>query len=644
MDKYDVVNSHIAYLYNLDYKEIPVDIMTFISSSEFLGSMLGKGKLVYKPWVDMLLDVMTEDTILEVVLTGAIGTGKTYGSTIGIAYTMYRVMCLRDPWGYFGLADGGKMSVVFFNLTKSLSDSGSYATLQNFILNSPWFLKHGSIRGRENTYLDIPLFQYKLGSPYARGFGTLGNNVIAASMDEIDNSSDSAKQKDKLIKAYEETVRRFKSRFVVNEETLGKFFLSSSKQDGASFLNIFIKQRQNSKHVYVCDVALYEAKPKNYSGETFSVMVGDSFVPSKILDYEQDVMKALTDGHKVIQVPVEHREDYINDIVGALRDISGVSVEGSRRFKLFASELFLKECYDEDKVDPIEMMTVTTGLQDPVPLIKHINLDAIRTSRGTPRYIHMDIAFSGNGDAMGLSMAGVSGWKTAMVEHEDGSFTKQKVPIVETDFVMRLKARPGDEIPIHKCRKLVLDLRSAGFNIKLFSADLKLASADTTQILEKAGIATKYISLDRTPEYYNIFRDLVFEKRWICHEHEYLHFEYKNLEKDRASGKVDHPDKVEEIVFMDDGSAQEYIMLGSKDIADACTGAVVSAIKDVETPPDTDALLNMMDKAVEATIEEDIYHNLIDRRYVSGDDKKAREDKVVDEGMKTFKSLFNKVL
>jgi hypothetical protein len=55
--------------------------------------------------------------------------------------------------------------------------------------------------------------------------------------------------------------------------------------------------------------------------------------------------------------------------------------------------------------------------------------------------------------------------------------------------------------------------------------------------------------VDKEIKHYMDFRNLVFEARWRCHMHEYLHFELKNLEYDKDSQKINHPDKVKDIVL-----------------------------------------------------------------------------------------------
>ncbi len=586
------VELYLDYLYRLDYTERPVSIEELVSSDEFFGSLTNHGQAVYPIWKSKLTEVLSEDSRYLVVLTGAIGIGKTRAAVYGIAAVMQRILCLRDPWNFFGgKTGGGKMAIVFFNLTKSLSESRGFGILQKHLLASPWFRKRGIIVGKEpNQHLEFPLFEYRIASPYAQGFSTIGQDVIIAVMDEVDAPTVSEKQKVRVLQAYEGTVRRFESRFVddVYKESLGKFFLVASKQEDLSFLNTFVDERKNSPSVFVVDLPFWAIRKQgSLSGQTFTVMLGDVYVPSRIVETAVEKENALKGGYKLMEVPVEFKESFQRDIVGALRDIAGVSTVGLRRSKLFPSEKILIDCYDQTKKDPANITTVVLGKNDELDLIRFIDLSKIRIPRTYPRYIHEDIAYSGDGDCLSLAMSCVKEWVKSDVEQADGSYRSYQVPVIETDFIIRFKGRPNDEIPLYRVRKFILDLRAVGFNIRKFTADLPLLSTDTRQILEREKITCDYLSMDRTIEPYISFRDLLFEGRWICHRNNLLHFELANLEYDKDKQKIDHPDKISTIEFLDGGGAKDVVMMGSKDMSDATVGSVYNAIQDSPAQPVT---------------------------------------------------------
>ena len=602
----DKVSTYLEHLYSLDFKERPVSVSQFLDDPNFLGRSTEGGKVVYPVWRQSLIEVMGEDSKYLPIFTGAIGVGKTRAAAAyGIPYVMYRILELRNPWAYFNLAPGGKLSVVFFNLTKGLGSSTGYQIFQSHLLNSPWFLKRGTVRGIKTPYLDIPIFEYVLASPHVKGFGTLGKDVIAGVLDEVDSPDESENSKLKVLEMYNSTSRRFTSRFVdpMSGESLGKLFLVASKQETVSFLNIFIVERKDSPEVYIKDISIWEAKPvTDYCGEKFYVMVGDAYTTSKILQTDKELEEAQRSEFQVVAVPVEYRESFVQDLNGALRDLAGISVTSSRASKLFSSEQILEDCYDKSKEDPVRKATIMVGLKDRVDLVRYIDFTKIRVPKNYPRYLHCDIAYSGEGDALGLGMSSVSGWMKINKQLPGGNIEERKMPVVETDFVLRLKGKPGDEIEFACVRRLVLDMRLMGFNIRKFTADLRLMSADTRQILINAGIDADYLSLDKKPDGYLLFRDLVRERRWVCHKDSYLHFELANLEYDTKKNKIDHPEKVVKLVFLKDGDSTEVVIHGSKDKADGAVGSVEGALENVEVPPDREVIRNLVERIMKPPV------------------------------------------
>ncbi len=654
------INTILKAYVDADYREEPIPIGQFLSDPEYLGRVTGNGKTVYPYWKSILSDIAIDDSRFLTVLTGAIGTGKTRTAVAAICYGMYKVLCLKDPWEFYGKQAGGKIAVVFFNLTKSLSQGKGYNILQSYLLSSPWFNRHGIIMNEKgaNPRIEFPVFEFKSGSPYAKGFGFVGEDVLFAIMDEVDSEMESDKQKIRVLKAYEEAVSRLESRFVRiakysgKRETLGRFFLCASKQEKASFLNTFIVKMKNSPIIRIVDAALWEVKTDlNFSGETFPIMLGDLYTPSKILCIETErgleidqvgMDKAVVDGFDIIQVPVELLERFQKDLVGNLRRLAGVSVNYLRKSKLFPSEKHLVDCYDPAKRDPVPMHTIEVGVNDNIDLAKYIDFSAIRIPRHVPRYIHVDIAYSGNGDALGLGMSCVSGWSDRVIEDlkEGGNMKIVKLPIIETDFGMRIKARPNDEINLSSVRKLIADLKIVyKFNIRLATYDYDALSKESQQILNRIGIKSEHLSLDRDPSIYRGFRNLVVDKRWCCHRDEYLHFELVNLEDDKEKNKIDHPDEVIDIEILEDGSTQDVVVKGSKDESDGVVGSVENALRNCGDVPSKDFTTKVKGSFPVQDKARTIGSLLSINKTLVGDPKRQEDPKGTDVD---FKNIFDK--
>jgi hypothetical protein len=596
-----------------NYKEDPVDVIQFIEDPEYLGNSTSRGADIYKVWKLALIDMFCDNSKTLVVLTGAIGTGKSTIALIALAYIQYRLMILRDPWGEFNLADSGRMTISFFNLNKTLGDSRGYTKLQNFMIKSPWFRRNAAYIQKTNLgeEFEYSLIKYNLASPYSKGFGIVGEDVVAGILDEVDSPIDSIKQKQRIIATYDSTVLRFKSRFAASGYSLGKLFIVSSKQDELSFIDTFVASRKSSSEVIVFDIPLWEAKPKNmFSGVKFPVAVGDAYNPPKIIE-DSERESYVNSGFQIINIPVEFKIDFQLNLIGSLRDIAGITVAGARKSKLFSSERFILQCFDEEKKDPVKVPVIRVGLDDETEFIWYLDLTLLRVPKSVPRFVHLDISFSG--DASGIAMSCVKDWKHMIVTKEDGTFVNELSPIIETDFVMRIKAKDGDRIPIHKMRKFILDLRAAGVNVYLFSADLRLASEDTLQLLTKAGIRAEYFSVDKTSQPYIDFRNMAYEKRWVCHKHNMLFFELKHLEQSILDGKIDHPKEVKDVEFLSDGGIKEVVMEGSKDLADAVAGSVSQCLLNSKMPVDMTIMKDLMSKTASkerAIVQQDEIENL----------------------------------
>lgn len=601
------LQTYKEYVESTLFKEKLVSMETFLSDDYFLGASTNQGDAIYPVWKKALLEIDADKTKYLVVLTGATSIGKTFVADIDICRIMYYHLNLKDPWGYYNLAQSDKMALSFFNLNLTLGASVGFRQLQALLAKSQWFRDRASSisKVKEGEVLNFSLFEYALSSPKAKGHGIVGKHIICGMMDEIDNPTISMGEKQQIQDTYDATLTRFKNRFATDGYSLGKMFIVSSKQDEMSFVDTFIAKEKSNKSVLVYDVPTWEAKPAyNFCGEKFLVAVGNAFKLSKMLafsegtpeeykktEFEKFRIDNLQNGYEILDVPIEYVEDFKRNITLALRDIAGRTIAGTRKSKLIADEHFITDCFEESKLNPITQETIEIGLNDNIELIWFLDLSKIRMDKSVKRSIGLDISFSG--DAMSIAMSGIKDWREGIIQKPDGTFEKEMFPVVETDFIMRIKARDGDRIPLHKMRKFVLDLKAAGFNIWKFNADLLLASEDTLQLLNRANIAAGYFSVDKTLQPYTDFRNLIYEKRWICFTHKIVKIELKNLEI--IDNKVDHPKEVQEQEWNEDKTDFKIVVIpGSKDCSDAVCNSVINSILDAEKPIDVVMMSKML--------------------------------------------------
>lgn len=132
-----------------DYDELPIDISTFISDPEYLGASTGNGSNIYPYWKSTLARIFANDsTIVEVILSGAIGIGKSTVALIALAYILHRLLCLRTPAKHYNLLEGSKIAIALFNISLDQVYGIGYDKLQSLLKLSPWFLHNGTLSGR----------------------------------------------------------------------------------------------------------------------------------------------------------------------------------------------------------------------------------------------------------------------------------------------------------------------------------------------------------------------------------------------------------------------------------------------------------------------------------------------------------------
>ena len=224
-----------------------------------------------------------------------------------------------------------------------------------------------------------------------------------------------------------------------------------------------------------------------------------------------------------------------------------------------------------------------------------------------PIFIHLDIAYSGDG--YGIGAVAAAGTRTQFNE-KLGEMTTD--PVYIHLFSARIKAPKGDQVSLEKVRVFIYWLKfTCGWNIKGVSTD-GFQSVETRQMLLTRGIEAVCLSLDKTPVGYNTFRSAVYEKRIAMIEIPILETELINLERNERTGKIDHPRD------------------GSKDAADGIAGAVYNASLHEEeyssVHESIDTLLNVNEpkRSMEETSTEDLKAQLMNIGRRHDEDTKSR--------------------
>lgn len=134
-----------------DYAEIPVTIDQFLHDPQYLGKGLTneEGKFTVFPyWEDTLKKIFPNnvDTMYNtLILSGAIGLGKSFVAVIAMLYMLYRMLCLKNPYQYYGLQPIDHITFSLMNITMDAAKGVAWSKIQELLQMSPWFMMHGHV-------------------------------------------------------------------------------------------------------------------------------------------------------------------------------------------------------------------------------------------------------------------------------------------------------------------------------------------------------------------------------------------------------------------------------------------------------------------------------------------------------------------
>lgn len=510
------------------WRKPPVSVDTFLDSDEYIGKSVA-GKVF--PAVRRMAREILEGDYSEAVVVAGIGAGKTTLSEIIACYLTHRLLCLRNPHQYYNLMGDKPITIMNMGTTATQALDNVFAGIKEFMEKSPFFLAHnprilkGTIKFNKQNIL--------LMSGNSKSTTPLGYNVFCGIMDEaafyMDSDHNNAAEA-----IYHGMQKRITSRFgyeglmvmISSPNYVGDFVMS--KLDEA--------KQPGTKGVFSIQMPTWKSKPieradldNRFYFNNRKGLVMDDYPTDfgKVCEVHKE-FDALAE---IWEIPGEYKRDFLKDPEKSKRDYAAVPSESITGF--LPHRDFVREMFTEEE-SPLQ--------DDGSYQFKELPL---RTSY----YIHVDLALNkkGKGDFAGFAMAHFDGY----VKDEETGEMRKKIVI---DLAERIGAGPSGEVEFEGIRRKIYALKKAGFNIKRVSLD-GYQSADTFQILKGKGIKAEYLSVDRTIEPYQTFKDLIYTGGVTCHKMPKLLEELCRLEITKNT-KIDHPPG------------------GSKDVSDAVCGAV----------------------------------------------------------------------
>lgn len=558
--KRDGFSKSLQTLRMRDFRREPVPVHEFLTS-KYLGNFVDT---MFPVWRRDISYVET-NSIYEWIITGGIGIGKSTAAKFEIAYRLHVVSCLRDPSEFYG--NQAKDIVVFglYNVTLDKADD-LYKGLHTMVKESPYFKECYKPVGKTGLNFDNNV-SVRVGSSELHA---LGNALLVFAIDEMNFMKGGSGDRSQAYRLYNSTQRRLESRFMTMGTTPGLVILMSSRNSVSSWLEKHFEEAQKDIRakkaknlqtgIHISDYSLWDVKRDRYSKDTFYVFVGDRYSPSEVLPIGIDLNTFIDESKKkhsmdeeelrsrLVEVPVDFHGHFLKDIDGALRDLAGratISISPLIKDKRSILDSFDKTRQDPFKKNPISISTNEKNVHimdfvDKSRLFRVVrSVFQPRVSPEAMRFIHVDLGLTG--DSCGICMGFTQSYNLHQNYRFGSNFTSLMLPYICLDMLLTIKPPMVGEVPIQKLLEFIIDLKTAGFNLKLVTYD-GFQSRHSVQILRDNGIEANVFSVDRDDTPYRFLRAAYLDRRVGSPYNAVLEEELTFLEHDIEKRKVDHPD------------------------------------------------------------------------------------------------------
>lgn len=538
-------NDFIEVLQDNPFIEKPVDVKTFVESPDYLGQpslsniqydiVEAMSQIYYKKDLEDLMgtnqgaEYYNKYTKNEIILQLGKGSGKDFTSTVGCAYLVYKLLCLKDPAKYFGKPSGDAIDIINVAINAQQAKNVFFKGFKTKIEKSPWFA------GKYNPKADSIEFIHSITvySGHSERESHEGLNLILAVLDEISGFASEVGTGNEQGKTAENIYKAFRGSVDSRFPDLGKVALLSFPRYVGDFISkryedvIAEKEIIQKHHKFIINPALPEDNPDN----TFEITWDEDYIQS----YKFPGVLALKKPTWEVN-PTRNIEDFKLSFFTDMGD-------AMMRFACkptYSSDAFFKQ---RDKLEKC------MSLRNPIDTAKRFD-SSFKPDLEKIYYVHADLAQKH--DKCAVAIAHVDKWVSLQVLKD----YEQVAPIVIVDAVAWWEPQKEGPVNLSDVKNWIINLRRQGFNIGMVTFD-RWQSFDIQNELKSVGIKTDTVSVGK--KHYEDLAMLVYEERVAMPMIPLLLDEMGEL-KIINDKKVDHPRKK------------------SKDLSDAVCGAVFGAI------------------------------------------------------------------
>ena len=538
-------NDFLEVLKDNVFEEKPVDVKTFVESPNYLGQpqlseiqyniVEAMSQIYYKKDLEDLMG--TNDggayydkyTKNEIILQLGKGSGKDFTSTVGCAYLVYKLLCLKDPSKYFGKPSGDAIDLINVAINAQQAKNVFFKGFKTKIESSPWFA------GKFYAKADSVEFNKAITvySGHSERESHEGLNLILAVLDEISGFASEVGTANEQGKTAENIYKAFRGSVDSRFPDLGKVALLSFPRYVGDFISkryedvIAEKEIIEKKHTFIINPALPEDNPDN----TFEINWDEDYIKSYKFPGVLAIKRPTWEVNPTRKIE-DFKLSFFTDPGDALMRFACKPT--------YSSDAFFKQ---RDKLEKC------MSLRNPIDNNKRFD-SSFKPDPEKIYYIHADLAQKH--DKCAVAIAHVDKWVNVQVLKD----YEQISPVVIVDAVAWWEPKVEGPVNLSDVKNWIINLRRQGFNIGLVSFD-RWQSFDIQNELKSVGIKTETISVGK--KHYEDLAMLVYEERVAMPMIPLLLDEMGEL-KIINDKKVDHPRKK------------------SKDLSDAVCGAVFGAI------------------------------------------------------------------
>lgn len=463
-------NSFVEQTNQVLYKRICPTIEEFLTNKFYMGYA---NATLYPYWKEKLSEIFKSGSpIRKIIFSGCIGSGKSTVARKAFIYVLYRILCLRYPRAVFNIDNDATIANFVIATTLKQVYEVNMLPFVKLMETMPCFQRVMSQRSFENFNLEddkcpIPFtLEKSTGTVYfpdniiltsgsnAQHF--TGMNVVNSFADEV-NDYGSIENTIALLNTLD---NRFSSRFSGSDFVMQS--VVSSARTTNSALGEYIRHLpKNDPSILKLSPKLYEVKPDpefKGDGTTFTVMVGNGSIPSKIIT-DPGELKAIEEntylipnGCEIIHVPTVYKSKFELQLDQSIQDIAGMTTSDSnlvfRDTSLLEDLELTPEMYLE--INLLDNINILEQLQ-PYNLFEKTISGQWQFKRApkAERFIHLDLATGGENHCdAGLCML----HKESQVDENTGITNT----IYVVDLLLAINAKT--KIDLTSIQKFILDL------------------------------------------------------------------------------------------------------------------------------------------------------------------------------------------